>query len=160
MHCFHPGPRYFPNTRYTYMGETMRYNFGVFMHKMHKNNYRQHVRKAFRESNTKQMPTHNGNNKHSPGMGAPLNVCVMCARTLSLLWGVPLVGVNHCVGKSPFECSSASTRWPGHEIENGWVWKIHLHTRMSCLAFISVVVRALAIPSALSAHSRVTMHTY
>lgn len=33
-----------------------------------------------------------------PGMGAPLNVCVMCARTLSLLWKVPLVGVNHCVG--------------------------------------------------------------
>eukprot|EP00949_MAST-11_sp_MAST-11-sp1_P001963 g1963.t1 len=33
-----------------------------------------------------------------PGMGAPLNVVVVCARTLSQLWGVPLVGVNHCVG--------------------------------------------------------------
>jgi N6-L-threonylcarbamoyladenine synthase len=33
-----------------------------------------------------------------PGMGAPLASCAICARTLSLLWGVPLVGVNHCVG--------------------------------------------------------------
>ena len=34
-----------------------------------------------------------------PGMGAPLQSCALCARTLSLLWRVPLVGVNHwCVG--------------------------------------------------------------
>lgn len=33
-----------------------------------------------------------------PGMGAPLQSCAVCARTLSLLWKVPLVGVNHCVG--------------------------------------------------------------
>jgi len=33
-----------------------------------------------------------------PGMGAPLQSCAVCARTLSLLWNVPLVGVNHCVG--------------------------------------------------------------
>lgn len=33
-----------------------------------------------------------------PGMGAPLTSCAVCARTLSLLWGKPLVGVNHCVG--------------------------------------------------------------
>jgi N6-L-threonylcarbamoyladenine synthase len=33
-----------------------------------------------------------------PGMGGPLRSCAMCARTLSGLWGVPLVGVNHCVG--------------------------------------------------------------
>lgn len=33
-----------------------------------------------------------------PGMGAPLQSVVMAARTLSLLWGIPLVGVNHCVG--------------------------------------------------------------
>ena len=31
-------------------------------------------------------------------MGAPLQSCAVCARTLSLLWNVPLVGVNHCVG--------------------------------------------------------------
>ncbi len=33
-----------------------------------------------------------------PGMGAPLVSCAVCARTLSLLWKVPMVGVNHCVG--------------------------------------------------------------
>lgn len=33
-----------------------------------------------------------------PGMGAPLNVVAVVARTLSLLWKKPLVGVNHCVG--------------------------------------------------------------
>jgi len=31
-------------------------------------------------------------------MGAPLQSCAVCARTLSLLWQKPLVGVNHCVG--------------------------------------------------------------
>ena len=31
-------------------------------------------------------------------MGAPLQSCAVCARTLSLLWKIPLVGVNHCVG--------------------------------------------------------------
>lgn len=33
-----------------------------------------------------------------PGMGGPLRSCAVAARTLSLLWNVPLVGVNHCVG--------------------------------------------------------------
>lgn len=33
-----------------------------------------------------------------PGMGAPLSSVAMAARTLSILWDKPLVGVNHCVG--------------------------------------------------------------
>lgn len=33
-----------------------------------------------------------------PGMGGPLSVGCAVAKTLSLLWGKPLVGVNHCVG--------------------------------------------------------------
>ncbi|KAJ3109557.1 hypothetical protein HDU97_005214 [Phlyctochytrium planicorne] len=33
-----------------------------------------------------------------PGMGAPLTVVSVVARTLSLLWKKPLVGVNHCIG--------------------------------------------------------------
>ncbi|KAH0841137.1 tRNA N6-adenosine threonylcarbamoyltransferase [Fonsecaea monophora] len=33
-----------------------------------------------------------------PGMGAPLQSVALAARTLSLLWGKPLVGVNHCIG--------------------------------------------------------------
>ncbi|KAF4120212.1 N6-L-threonylcarbamoyladenine synthase [Geosmithia morbida] len=33
-----------------------------------------------------------------PGMGGPLTSVAIGARTLALLWGKPLVGVNHCVG--------------------------------------------------------------
>jgi len=33
-----------------------------------------------------------------PGMGAPLTSVAVAARTLALMWGKPLVGVNHCVG--------------------------------------------------------------
>ena len=31
-------------------------------------------------------------------MGPPLNICALVARTLSLLWNIPLIGVNHCIG--------------------------------------------------------------
>ena len=30
-------------------------------------------------------------------MGGPLTSCALAARTLSLVWNIPLVGVNHCV---------------------------------------------------------------
>ncbi len=33
-----------------------------------------------------------------PGMGGPLTSVAIAARTLALLWGKELVGVNHCVG--------------------------------------------------------------
>lgn len=33
-------------------------------------------------------------------MGAPLQSVVIVARTLSLMYGKPLVGVNHCVGRA------------------------------------------------------------
>lgn len=33
-----------------------------------------------------------------PGMGGPLQTCAICARMLSLMWKVPIVAVNHCVG--------------------------------------------------------------
>ena len=32
-------------------------------------------------------------------MGAPLQSVALVARTISLLYGKPLVGVNHCVGR-------------------------------------------------------------
>ena len=32
-----------------------------------------------------------------PGMGPPLNIGALVARTLSLLSKIPLVGVNHCI---------------------------------------------------------------
>ncbi|KAJ1512583.1 putative tRNA threonylcarbamoyladenosine biosynthesis protein kae1 [Coelomomyces lativittatus] len=33
-----------------------------------------------------------------PGMGAPLHTVATVARTLSLLWKKPIIGVNHCIG--------------------------------------------------------------
>lgn len=33
-----------------------------------------------------------------PGMGAPLHTVSVVARAISLLWNVPLVPVNHCIG--------------------------------------------------------------
>lgn len=33
-----------------------------------------------------------------PGMGAPLTSTAVCARMLSQLWRVPMIGVNHCIG--------------------------------------------------------------
>lgn len=35
-----------------------------------------------------------------PGMGAPLTSVALVARTISLLYNKPLVGVNHCVGRT------------------------------------------------------------
>lgn len=37
-------------------------------------------------------------------MGAPLQSVALVARTLSLLYGKPLVGVNHCVGRAYHHC--------------------------------------------------------
>jgi len=33
-----------------------------------------------------------------PGMGGPLRVGAVVARTVAQLWGKPLIGVNHCIG--------------------------------------------------------------
>jgi N6-L-threonylcarbamoyladenine synthase len=35
-----------------------------------------------------------------PGMGAPLQSVALVARTLSLMFNKPLIGVNHCVGRT------------------------------------------------------------
>mmetsp|Transcript_18726 Transcript_18726/g.30580 ORF Transcript_18726/g.30580 Transcript_18726/m.30580 type:complete len:350 (-) Transcript_18726:343-1392(-) len=56
------------------------------------------VREALNEANIKPEEIDCICFTQGPGMGAPLNSCAMCARTLSVLWGKPLVGVNHCVG--------------------------------------------------------------
>jgi len=34
-----------------------------------------------------------------PGMGPPLVSVAVVARTIAQLWGKPIVGVNHCVGR-------------------------------------------------------------
>jgi N6-L-threonylcarbamoyladenine synthase len=33
-----------------------------------------------------------------PGMAGPLSVGAIVSRTLSLMYDIPLVGVNHCIG--------------------------------------------------------------
>ena len=33
-----------------------------------------------------------------PGMGAPLVVGAVVARTIAQLWKLPIIGVNHCIG--------------------------------------------------------------
>jgi N6-L-threonylcarbamoyladenine synthase len=47
-----------------------------------------------------------------PGMGAPLQSCAVAARALSLLWGVPLVAVNHCVGHVEMGRAACRSRDP------------------------------------------------
>lgn len=37
-------------------------------------------------------------------MGTPLQVGALVARTLSLLHNIPLIGVNHCIGRTSFHC--------------------------------------------------------
>lgn len=34
-----------------------------------------------------------------PGMGAPLMVGAVVARTCAKLWNKPILGVNHCIGR-------------------------------------------------------------
>ena len=44
-----------------------------------------------------------------PGMGAPLVSVAVVARTLSLLWKKPLVGVNHCIGRTSWRSTRCLT---------------------------------------------------
>ncbi len=37
-----------------------------------------------------------------PGMAPPLLSVAIVARTLSLMYGIPLVAVNHCIGRTRF----------------------------------------------------------
>ena len=46
-----------------------------------------------------------------PGMGAPLQTVAIVARTLSLLYGKPLVGVNHCVGRESAYLRATAQPW-------------------------------------------------
>ncbi|KAI5849488.1 Gcp-like domain-containing protein [Morchella snyderi] len=56
------------------------------------------VKRALKESGTRVQDIDCICYTKGPGMGAPLQSVAIAARTLSLLWGKPLVGVNHCVG--------------------------------------------------------------
>ncbi|BFZ59792.1 putative tRNA threonylcarbamoyladenosine biosynthesis protein kae1 [Saitoella coloradoensis] len=56
------------------------------------------VRQALKESRVKVREVDCICFTRGPGMGAPLQSVALAARTLSLLWDKPLVGVNHCIG--------------------------------------------------------------
>ncbi|KAJ2006920.1 putative tRNA threonylcarbamoyladenosine biosynthesis protein kae1 [Coemansia sp. RSA 2322] len=56
------------------------------------------VRQAFEEANISHKDLDCICYTKGPGMGAPLQSVALVARTLAQVWGVPLVGVNHCVG--------------------------------------------------------------
>lgn len=65
------------------------------------------LKKAFEEANIVPQDLSCISFTKGPGMGSPLNVVALVARTLSLVWDKPLVGVNHCIGrKSVFPFST------------------------------------------------------
>ncbi|CBZ52471.1 putative glycoprotease family domain-containing protein [Neospora caninum Liverpool] len=55
------------------------------------------VRRALAEAHVEPKQLHCIAYTCGPGMGGPLAVGAITARTLSLLWNIPLVAVNHCV---------------------------------------------------------------
>ncbi|KAF8563790.1 hypothetical protein P879_11067 [Paragonimus westermani] len=55
------------------------------------------VARALNESNVRPEELDAIAYTKGPGMGAPLLVVAVVARTLSQLWNKPLVGVNHCI---------------------------------------------------------------
>ncbi|CAI0646315.1 unnamed protein product [Colletotrichum noveboracense] len=66
--------------------------------KHHRSFFVQIARRALREAGVSVADVDCVCFTKGPGMGAPLTSVAVAARTLSLLWDKPLVGVNHCVG--------------------------------------------------------------
>ncbi|TDZ51620.1 tRNA N6-adenosine threonylcarbamoyltransferase [Colletotrichum trifolii] len=66
--------------------------------KHHRSFFVQLARRALREAGVSPADVDCVCFTKGPGMGAPLTSVAVAARTLSLLWDKPLVGVNHCVG--------------------------------------------------------------
>ena len=86
------------NIRHTYItpaGEGFQPNHTARHHKAHITRL---IAQALQEANIKSSDLSCICFTQGPGMGAPLQSVALVARTLSLLWGKPLVGVNHCVG--------------------------------------------------------------
>ena len=61
------------------------------------------IKEAFKEAAIKPCEIDCISYTKGPGMGSPLNTVALVARTLSLLWKKPLVGVNHCIGRTSLE---------------------------------------------------------
>lgn len=56
------------------------------------------TKKALEEANVKPSDLGALAYTKGPGMGSPLQSVVVVVRTLSLLWNVPIIDVNHCIG--------------------------------------------------------------
>ncbi|KXN66965.1 putative tRNA threonylcarbamoyladenosine biosynthesis protein [Conidiobolus coronatus NRRL 28638] len=56
------------------------------------------IQKSLKEANLNYKELSCISYTKGPGMGGPLNSVATVARTLSILWNKPLVGVNHCIG--------------------------------------------------------------
>ncbi|CAD7003273.1 unnamed protein product [Ceratitis capitata] len=64
----------------------------------HRENIHQLIKNAFKEANIEPKELDVVCYTKGPGMAPPLLIGAIVARTLSLLWGKPLLGVNHCIG--------------------------------------------------------------
>ena len=94
----HANAKILSNIRHTYVsppGEGFLPKDTALHHRAH---VAELVRRALREANRTIADISCICYTKGPGMGAPLQSVAIAARTLSLLWDKPLVGVNHCVG--------------------------------------------------------------
>lgn len=92
------------NPRKTYIAPTGQ----GFLPKQTANHHQQHIVALVKAALHEAFPNDDEDERHKlisaiaytkgPGMGGPLISTAICARTLSLLWKIPLVAVNHCVG--------------------------------------------------------------
>jgi len=63
----------------------------------HKNHVLELVQKALDEANLKSNQITAIAYTKGPGMAAPLRIGALVSRTLSLLWKIPILAVNHCI---------------------------------------------------------------
>jgi len=50
-----------------------------------------------------------------PGMGGPLQTCAVVARTLSQVWNVPIVAVDHCIGREWTQRNDSHSKAQTHQ---------------------------------------------
>lgn len=68
----------------------------------HRNNVLEIVKQALQQSKVLPCDIDVICYTKGPGMGAPLQVVAVVARTLAQLWNKPIIGVNHCIGRILF----------------------------------------------------------
>ncbi|GKT35139.1 Probable tRNA N6-adenosine threonylcarbamoyltransferase [Aduncisulcus paluster] len=65
--------------------------------KHHREHIKDLIKKAFEQSGIKHEDISIIAYTKGPGMGGPLSSVAIVARLLSLLWKIPIIGVNHCI---------------------------------------------------------------